>query len=130
MKARIEKKLSKRLVEIAPTIFEHAWLDKDEPSKLACEQRSCVSHVWSIGGEVDYWGEGTDWYTLWDSWTGCRDYSWWWHGGFPAFPHGHEFEGWPDTTGFKPTTQNLLKLAAQCEARAALGAHRKQGGEV
>lgn len=27
MKARIEKKLSKRLVEIAPTIFRGAWLD-------------------------------------------------------------------------------------------------------
>ncbi|WGK60560.1 hypothetical protein QAO71_10690 [Halopseudomonas sp. SMJS2] len=115
MKARIEKKLSKRLVEIAPTIFEHAWIDKEEPSALAWEQGSRVSHIWSVGGEVDYWGEGSEWNTLWSAFA-IGDW-WCWAGDFPVFPHGHELAGYPDTTGFKPTTQNLLKLAAQCEAR-------------
>jgi len=118
MKARIEKKLSKRLVEIAPSLFPGAWLDKDEPSELACEQRTCVSHIWSIGGGIDYWGEGTDSFTLWDAWAGGRQHGWCWAGDFPVFPHGHELAGYPDTTGFKPTTQNLLKLASQCEARS------------
>ncbi|MCY1438073.1 hypothetical protein D9M71_542570 [compost metagenome] len=39
MKARIEKKLSKRLPEIAPSQFHGAWIDKDEPSELAYEQK-------------------------------------------------------------------------------------------
>ncbi|MDY7565346.1 hypothetical protein QN400_24375 [Pseudomonas sp. RTC3] len=46
MKARIEKKLSKRLVEIAPSIFAGVWIDKDEPSELAYKQRTRVSHVY------------------------------------------------------------------------------------
>lgn len=117
MKARIEKKLSKRLVEIAPSLFRGAWVDLEEPSELAWKQGSQVSHVWSIGGGVDYWGEGTDWYTLWAAWADGGRFSWCWAGDFPAHPAGHEHEGYPDTTGFKPTTQNLLRLAAECEAR-------------
>lgn len=115
MKARIEKKLSKRLVEIAPTIFEEAWIDKEEPSELAWKQGSRVSHIWSIGGEVDCWDECSEWDTLWRAFA-ISDW-WCWAGDFPAFPHDHELAGYPDTTGFKPTTQNLLKLASQCEAR-------------
>lgn len=46
MKARIEKKLSKRLVEIAPSLFPDAWRD-EEFSELAHDQRTSVSHVLS-----------------------------------------------------------------------------------
>lgn len=123
MKARIEKKLSKRLVEIAPSIFSNAWRD-EEISELAHEQRTSVSHVLSIGGGVDYWGEGMDAYSCWVMWR----MNWVWHGDFKPYPEGHKHEHYPDTEGFRPTTQNLLNLAAKCEARAALGAHRKQGG--
>lgn len=119
MKARIEKKLSKRLLEIVPSLFRGAWIDSEEPSELAWKQGSRVSHVWSIGGEVDYWGEGSDWYSLWSVWASSD--CWCWHGGFPAYPAGHKHGGYPDTTGFKPTTQNLLKLAAEAE--------RKQGDQ-
>ena len=111
MKARIEKKLSKRLIEIAPSIFCGVWIDKDEPSDLAYEQRSRVSHVWSVGGGTDYWGEGQDAYTVWQDWK----MNWFLHGDFESFPHGHQFEGYPDTGSFKPTTSNLLRLAQECE---------------
>lgn len=114
MKARIEKKLSKRLIEIAPSQFSGVWIDKDEPSDLAYEQRTRVSRVWSVGGGTDHWGEGQDAYTLWADWKA----NWFWHGPFEAYPYGHEFEGYPDTGSFKPTTTNLLRLAEECERKS------------
>lgn len=117
MKARIEKKLSKRLVEIAPSIFKGVWVDSYEPSELAEKQGTRVSNIWCVGGGVDYWGEGQDAYTAWAAWTGHGEWAWYWHGPFDPYPQGHEFEAYPNTEGFKPTTRNLLKLAAQCEAK-------------
>lgn len=113
MKARIEKKLSKRLVEIAPTIFKDVWIDKDF-SDLAYEQCTRVSHIPSVGGGIDYWGEGVDVFTCWASWRT----DWMWCGDFKPYPQGHEHEHLPNTERFRPTTQNLLKLAARCEARS------------
>lgn len=114
MKARIEKKLSKRLVQIAPSLFPGARIDKDEPSVMAYEQGSRVSHILSVGGGVDYWGEGCDAYTVWDAWRA----NWMWHGPFESYPAGHKHEFFPNTEGFKRTTVNLLKLAAAAEDRA------------
>lgn len=113
MKARIEKKLSKRLVQIAPTMFRFAWIDKDEPSVLAYEQGSRVSHILSVGGGVDYWGECEDAHTVWELWR----MNWMWHGPFESYPEGHKHEFYPNTEGFKRTTINLLKLAAAAEDR-------------
>jgi len=110
MKARIEKKLSKRLVQLHPTLYRRARVD-DDRSELAYEQRTSVSHCLSVGGGTDYWGEGQDAYTVWADWKS----SWPWHGPFDSFPEGHEFECYPDTGGFRSTTKNLLKLAAECE---------------
>lgn len=110
MKARVEKKLCKRLVQIAPTLFNCHWVD-EEPSPLAYQQGTRVSHIPSIGGEADYWGEGTDYYNVWDWWR----INWMWHGYFKTHPGGHTHEGYPDTDGFRPTTRNLLRLAAKCE---------------
>lgn len=121
MKARIEKKLSKRLVQIAPTLFKGWWVE-DERAGLAWKQGSCVSHVPMVGGEVDYWGEGQDAYTVWADWL----YNYYWSDRFSSYPVGHKFEGYPDTTGFKPTTKNLLRLAAEQEER--LVNRRKRGG--
>lgn len=112
MKARIEKKLSKRLAQIAPSIFRGAWVDKDEPSVLAYEQGTRVSHILSVGGGVDYFGEGEDAYTVWDFWR----MNWMWHGDFKPYPEGHHSEGYPNTERFRHTTINLLKLAADAEA--------------
>ena len=110
MKARIEKKLSKRLVQLNPSVYGRAWVD-DERSELAYEQRTQVRHCLSVGGGTDYWGEGQDAYTVWADWKS----NWPWHGPFESFPEGHEFECYPDTGSFRPTTRNLLKLAADCE---------------
>ena len=110
MKARIEKKLSKRLTHLHPSVYGRAWVD-DERSELAYEQKTQISHCLSVGGGTDYWGEGQDAYTAWADWK----MNWEWHGPFEAFPNDHEFEGYPDTGSFRPTTRNLLKLAADCE---------------
>ncbi|MGA5718170.1 hypothetical protein ACPCWF_05995 [Pseudomonas atacamensis] len=110
MKARIEKKLSKRLVQLHPALYRKAWRD-DEHSELAYEQRTRVRHCLSVGGGTDYWGDGMDAYTVWADWK----MNWPWHGPFNAYPEGHQFECYPDTSNFRPTTRNLLKLAVNCE---------------
>lgn len=111
MKARIEKKLSKRLVQLHPAVYRRAWIDKGEPSELAYSQRSRVSHALSVGGGTDYWGDSQDAYTVWADWQ----MNWCWHGPFEEYPHGHNLARYPNTEGFRPTTRNLLKLAADCE---------------
>lgn len=112
MKARIEKKLSKRLVHLHPSLYyRNSWVDKDEPSELAYEQNTRVSHVLSVGGGTDYCGDGQDAYTVWADWKS----NWMWHGSFAEYPHGHDLAQYPNTEGFRPSTRNLLKLAADCE---------------
>lgn len=129
MKPRIVKKLSKRLVEIAPSLFASAWVNNDvefstqhyafqNNGALSSKQKrenletlSGVNHIWSVGGDRDYWGEATDIYTVWEEWSS----KWEWYGDFPTYPENHEFQHYPDTTGFRPTTPNLLKLAAEVE---------------
>lgn len=113
MKARIEKKLSKRLVQLHPTLYRKAWRD-EEPSELAYDQGSNLRHCLSVGGGLNYWGEGMDAYTVWADW----EMHWCWHGPFEAYPDGHRFEGYPNTESFRPTTRNLLKLARECELTA------------
>lgn len=110
MKARIEKKLSKRLVQLHPTLYRKAWRD-DERSELAYDQKSSVRHCLSVGGGTDYWGEGMDAYTTWADWKT----NWAFHGPFKPYPHGHDLAHYPNTGSFRPTTRNLLKLAADCE---------------
>lgn len=111
MKARIEKKLSKRLVQLFPSSYGSAWID-DDHSELAYEQNSSVRHCPSVGGEFDsYTGDSNESYTVWASWL----MHWPWHGPFGDYPAGHQFEHYPNTDGFKPTTRNLLKLAVECE---------------
>ena len=111
MKARIEKKLSKRLVEIAPTLFKGAWVD-NEVMDSADRTRTSVSHCWRVGGELDYWGEATDAFSAWDWWlSNC----YWISSRFPIYPKGHRFEGLPNTEGFKFSASNLLALAQQYE---------------
>lgn len=143
MKPRIEKKLSKRLLQISPSLFEDAWIDNEwehwtkhyahndetlTPRQIRenLQQRVSVNHVPSVGGGVDYWGEGQDAYTLWEAWTGYSHWAWEWHGNFPDYPEDHEFHGYPDTSSFRPTTRNLLKLAAQCQLVAEAKKRAKQ----
>jgi len=108
MKARIEKKLSKSLVRLHPSLYYlNSWIEKDEPSELAYEQNTRVSHVPSVGD----WGDGQDVYTVWADWKS----NWMWHGPFEEYPQGHQFACYPNTEGFTLTTRNLLRLAADCE---------------
>lgn len=116
MKPRIEKKLSKRLLQLAPSLFNDSWVDR-ERMESAWDYGVCVSHCYCVGGALDYWGEGQDAYTLWAAWTGCGVWAWEWHGLFESYPDGHEHHGYPGTKGFKPTTRNLLQMAAEYEAR-------------
>jgi hypothetical protein len=106
MKARIEKKLSKKIALLAPDEFEGAWIDKG-PSELAYEQQSRVKNLLRMGGGTDYWGEGEGDYSAWDWFK----QGWHWYGHFKPYPEGHRFAGNPNTKGFKPTTINLIKLA-------------------
>lgn len=110
MKARIEKKVCKRLVEVAPKLFKDAWQEtQEEPTELAYEQGSCVSGLHCVGGGVDYWGEGEDAYTTLE----FMQSNYHWFGKFPEYPEGHEFAHYPNTEGFKPTVRNLIKLARE-----------------
>lgn len=108
MKARIIKKLSKKLVEAAPVFYADAWIDC-EVIEQAYNQGSRISHVWSMGGGVDCWGEGEDTQTALQYIQSC----WFWLGDFLDHPEDHEFYGCPDTGSFKPTGKNLLKIARE-----------------
>jgi hypothetical protein len=115
MNARIEKKLSKRLAWMCKTLFKNAWVLEDCGSELAEDQGSRITHCYHVGGGTDYWGEGQDAYSLWQFWLD----QWPWHGDFPSYPEGHKFEHYPNTSGFNPTTKNLINLALECEIREA-----------
>jgi len=113
MNPRIEKKISKRLAELCPTLFRDAWI-LDCPSELADDRNSSISHCYHVGGGTDYWGDGCDAYSVWFHWLMV----WEWHGDFPHYPQGHELEHFPNTEGFNPTTINLIALAKKCEKLA------------
>ena len=98
------------MVESNSKIFKGAWVDV-EVCELAWEQGSRVSHILSIGGGFNEWGEGEDSYTAFDFFKS----NWFWYGGFPPYGDGHEFQGYPDTGNFKPTSRNLLNLARGCK---------------
>lgn len=114
MKARIEKKLSKRLRQLMPTVLGKTWIDSSEPSELAYKQGTCVSHVVSVGGGTDFMGDGEDAFTAWEWWL----LNWEWHGDFIPYPEGHRHECYPNTERFKCHTLNLLKLAVVAERSA------------
>lgn len=127
MNARIEKKLSNRLVELCPTLFKDAWISDDEPSELAYRQNSRITHCYHAGGGYcDYLGDALEGYSVWDWWAT----SWCWYGEFPTYPAGHEYEHFPDTTGFRPTTKNLIKLAVDVDLELQDEARKRQRGLV
>lgn len=84
MKPRIEKKLSKKLVEIfsGTKQFDGVWTDNEycrwpirpeigeslTPGEIRKnrEARASVTDIPSIGGEPDYWGEGSDYHTVYE----------------------------------------------------------------
>ena len=95
MKPRIEKKLSKKIVDLNIPSIRSAWLDKDfngwgyrqlrkDLKKLSAKElrnhydsRSTIQNVWVMGGKPDYWGEATEVETVFICAT---DYLYWEYG--------------------------------------------------
>lgn len=92
MKARQLKKLSKKIAAILPKIYYDAWVDT-EVMESAWAQGSKVSGETRIGGESDYWGEGTDDYSVFNDFILNIDT---WVYPYPIYPDGHEFERMPN----------------------------------
>jgi hypothetical protein len=115
MNPRIEKKLSKRLYKTAPDIFgEKPWIATESDGHYVggFNPDQYKGDIAVIGGEPDYWGEGTDVYTYWHYWAA----NWYWLVDWiPTFPQGHEFASFPDKSGVKETTKNLLKWAKELQ---------------
>jgi len=89
MKPRIEKKLSKRIcvllanhprrlgsVRIDNEFERYVSLPHDRPptgneKRRRRECRVRVNHMPTIGGDADYWGEGSDYYSVYRSFREC-----------------------------------------------------------
>ncbi|MFU1599180.1 hypothetical protein ACM257_17515 [Alteromonas macleodii] len=106
MNPRIEKKVSKRLFEVAPSQFHDVWQDNECPTDYADLKGSSITGCLMIGGGLSYWGEGEDAHSLhtWfmQSWMFCNRFTLDWDG-----------ENWPDTGKFKPTAKNIIALARE-----------------
>ncbi|WP_324042686.1 hypothetical protein [Aeromonas caviae] len=85
MKPRIEKKLSKKIHAILGNLLGEVWIDNDlelhqpywrwrngddrppltgNQERQNRQMRVSVNHMPSIGGGLDYWGEGEDWHSV------------------------------------------------------------------
>lgn len=108
MKARIEKKICKKLAQILPPEFyRDAWTDSEVTEK-ALDQGSRVSGLLCVGGGVDYWGEGQDEYTVLEDFKNHYD----WHPPiYNPYPDGHQFERLPMPSKKRLTGYYLIKCA-------------------
>ena len=107
MKARIIKKLSKKLSLILPKEYKASWVDNSVMEE-SWEQGSMVSNCTMIGGGLDYWGEGTDHYTV------LYDFRWHflqWQGLWGVYGEYEEFEDMPKPAPYRLTGQKLIELA-------------------
>jgi len=102
MKERIIKKLSKRIIEILPGDYQDAWV--------------CCDRGWCIGGELDYWGEGTDDYTVLEDFKWNASYEW--SGIFGFYPAWHQLAGYPIHDHKRKTGQRLIEVARLLAKRA------------
>lgn len=145
MKPRIEKKLSKKLHAILGNLLGKVWIDNelelhqphwrwrhgsdDRPPLTGNQERQnrqmrvSVNHMPSIGGGLDYWGEGQDWHSVLYIVKSALP----WHFGEKTDhdgPHG----GWPQLKA-KMTGIWVIKhaklYAMQEQAKAAKKAHDK-----
>lgn len=132
MKPRIEKKLSKKLSKILRNVRgftpKDVWIDKyyssesfqihwdcDSQEGLSSKQkrqnwqrmRSNVDNMPSIGGDLDYWGEGTDYSSVFD--CAVEMLSW---KMFPVEPYDTENNtgGWP-AVNINLTGKAIINLA-------------------
>ena len=113
MKARIHKKLCKKITEMLPRYYHEAWMDS-EVMEESRSQGSRVSNQYRVGGELDYWGEGTDDRSVFYDFINHVDLFCY---GYPEYPQGHRFEGMPDISSRSKMTG---KLAIEHARRIAL----------
>ena len=95
MKARIIKKLSKKINAILPKYYSDSWLDKYSPVMTeAYEQGSRVKNCLRIGGDCDEWGEATDDHNVYENFImHVEPFAY----PYPVYPDGHRWEGLPIT---------------------------------
>lgn len=105
MNARIEKKLSKKIVKLLPHRYRLAycswWV-----SDLAYEECVNIMNVPVLDTQLSD-EEGWGWEATWQDFR----HSYMWICNYPVYEEDHPLAGHPDTGNFKPTTQNLLNLA-------------------
>jgi hypothetical protein len=134
MKPRIEKKLSKALVVIfaGTKQFAGVWIDKEWyretpfwrgenlKAKQERQNRECrvaVNHVPSVGGEADYWGEGTDYYTVHNAYIrSVCDGIWY---GEELFHLSHRYDDQPPLTPVEQARLEFLTAQARRQSRHA-----------
>lgn len=132
MKPRIEKKLSKALVAIFQDTreFQGVWIDnewyRDTPhgrqenlsGKQERQNRECrvaVNHMPSVGGEADYWGEGTDWYTVHCAYIRATCEGIWY--AEELFRLSHRWDGQPPLTAEEQARLEFLTAQARRQSR-------------
>lgn len=135
MKPRMEKKLSKALVAIfgGTKVLASAWVDnefhrhsphsawKDKPAltgKQKRQNRECrvsVNHMPSIGGEADYWGEGSDWYSVHHAYSECACDGIWYAD--ELFRLTHRYPDEPPLTSEKQERLAALQARAKRQSR-------------
>ena len=106
MKARIIKKLSKKIKSILPKEYERVWVN-DEVMEESWSQGSKVSHCHMIGGECDEWGEGTDYYSV------LHDFKYnflEWQGLWGFYDETSRWEDMPKPAPYRLTGKKLIEL--------------------
>ena len=107
MKARIQKKLSKKIAAIVPKMYKDSWVD-DEISELSWSQGVRVSHIVSVGGELDCWGEGQDYCSVLEDFSKHYD---WNRPIYNPYPDGHKWQGMPMRDSNRKTGKYLIECA-------------------
>ena len=112
MKARIEKKLSKKIASILPVMYKDSWVD-DEISERSWSQGARVSHILSVGGELDCWGEGQDYCSVFEDFSIHYD---WNPPIYNPYPDGHKWQGMPMPDQNRVTGKYLIECARKISA--------------
>jgi hypothetical protein len=151
MKPRIEKKLSKALAAIfaGTKLGKDIWIDNEwyrethfslNRSELTPKQRRynnqcrvAVSHVPSLGGEADYWGEGSDYASVsatYENWA--RETMWY---APELFDLSHRYSDQPalteaETLRLAVLTMQVKRLSARIRNGRHLLAHARGEASV
>lgn len=103
MNERIRKKISKRLVDLFPEEFKHAF-KISSVDELPC---GVIPGTYCTGGGVSYWGEGEDMESVLESYM--QTYGW--SGVFGWHPSGHQYFGYPLIDRKRLTGKRIIQIA-------------------